>query len=167
MTDGRYHSIVAVDTSGAVLGTVDLVVAEASPRVSTKNVFVRPSHRRRGVAAAMMREAEAEVKRLGRKVIELEVRARKGSPRGSLLLRLRDAAAAAAAACLLLLSRGRLLDPPPPSSLLHARSRHRLESALASACPAIWESSCATATDGAYRCRSTRATKGPTAYTSA
>ena len=73
LADGRYFGFLAED-AGAVVGGVGLYLYEWPPaplhpvsgsRALVSNVFVEPAYRGRGIAAELMRKAEAELTRRG------------------------------------------------------------------------------------------------------
>jgi ribosomal protein S18 acetylase RimI-like enzyme len=67
--------LVAEDAAGRIVGSVQLVLAqpENQPhRADLAKLLVRRSHRRQGIAEALMRAAEAEARRCGKTLLVLD-----------------------------------------------------------------------------------------------
>lgn len=72
---GERALLVAEDAAGAIAGTVQLVLAqpENQPhRADLAKLLVRRSHRRQGIAEALMRAAEAEAAACGKTLLVLD-----------------------------------------------------------------------------------------------
>jgi GNAT superfamily N-acetyltransferase len=79
---GERVLLVAEDAAGAIIGTVQLILAlpENQPhRAEIAKMMTRPSHRGRGVATALMRVAEELARRHGRWLLTLDTAAEEGA----------------------------------------------------------------------------------------